>query len=417
MWTKDHCVLNVNGQKAYIRKERLPQLKQVDGIVFDCDGVLVDIRDSYNKAISKTVVYILEALTGAKVPERLVSNEVIFLFRKTGGFNNDWDTVYGILMFVLSSLPDNYKAVLKKQTEKNSVQQAPFERLSTIKKAVKKEFRNDFLGDAFFDDAFCDLKEFTNLLDASGTASIDKNLTERATLNEGSMAFYDVLKGFLHPSAEVGRSIIATVFEEFFQGAKLFVQTFGVQPSFNKGSGMIENEKLIVQPEVFEKLASLLGEKRLGIASGSRIKPAKYVLGDLIGKFNPKAVVFLETAEEAERKLSREKVVPVNLKKPVPYSLLKAAEGFDELGCILYVGDSVEDALMAKEASKTGKNFLFAGVYQYSGLADLVRDGFLEFGCDMVIPSVNDLPLVLETIRRGEIACRRSFKKNKRNRR
>lgn len=402
MWTKNYCVLNVNGQKAYFRKDRLPQLKQVNGIIFDCDGVLVDIRDSYNKAISETVVYILEALTSTKVPEKLVSDEVIFLFRKTGGFNNDWDTVYGILMFVLSSLPDNYKAVLKKQIEKISIQQAPFERLSTIKKAVKKEFKNDFLGDAFFDSTFRNLKEFANLLDASGIASVDKNITERAGLNEDFKAFYGVLKGFLHPSAEVGRSIIATAFEEFFGGARVFVQTFGVQPSFNKGSGMIENEKLIVQPEVLEKLTSLLGEKRLGIASGSRIKPAKYVLGDLIGKFNPKAVVFLETTEETECKLSREKGVPVNLKKPAPYSLLKAAEGFGEFGYVLYVGDSVEDALMAKEASKTGKSFFFAGVYQYSGLVDLVRNGFLEFGCDMVIPSVNDLPLVLETIRRGE---------------
>jgi len=406
MWTKDYCVLNVNGQKAYIRKDKLPQLKQVDGIVFDCDGVLVDIRDSYNKAISKTVVYILEALTGAKVPEKLVSDEVIFLFRKTGGFNNDWDTVYGILMFVLSSLPDNYEAVLKRQMEKINTQQDPFERLSSVGKAVKKEFRNDFLGDAFFNDAFRNLKEFANLLDASGTASVDKNLTERAVPNEDFMAFYSVLKSFLHPSAEVGKSIIATAFEEFFGGARVFVQTFGVQSSFNKGSGMIENERLIVQPQVLEKLTLLLGKKRLGIASGSRIKPAKYVLGDLIGKFNPKAMVFLETAEEAERKLSKEKGVFINLKKPAPYSLLKAAEGFSKFGCVLYVGDSVEDALMAKEASKTGKSFFFAGVYHYSGLANLVRDGFLEFGCDMVIPSVNDLPFVLETIRRGEIACR-----------
>jgi hypothetical protein len=59
---------------------------------------------------------------------------------------------------------------------------------------------------------------------------------------------------------------------------------------------------------------------------------------------------------------------------------------------------------MAKEASKTGKNFIFAGVYRYSGLADLVQDSFFESDCDMVIPSVNDLPFVFETIRR-EVNC------------
>jgi phosphoglycolate phosphatase-like HAD superfamily hydrolase len=165
---------------------------------------------------------------------------------------------------------------------------------------------------------------------------------------------------------------------------------------------MIENEKVIVQPEALERLTSLLGGKKLGVASGSRLSPAKYALGDLIRQFNPKALVFMEITEEAERKLSEEKGLPVNLKKPNPYSLLKAVEGFGESDSILYVGDSVEDGLMAKEASRIGKGFIFAGVYRYSGLESLVRDSFLESSCDMVIPSVNDLPFVLEVIRRGE---------------
>jgi len=401
MWAKNYCVLNVNGQKAYIRKDRLFQLKQIDGIVFDCDGVLVDIRDSYNKAISKTVVYILEALTGTKMSERLVSDEVIFLFRKTGGFNNDWDTVYGILMFILSSLPDDYKVILKEQMTKIGTQQDPFNRLSSIKSVTKKEFKSDILNDTFIEETILRLKGFTKLLDASGTASVDRNLMARAGSSEDFDTFYGVLKSFLHSPAKVGESIIATVFEEFFLGAGLFFQTFGIKPIFNNGSGMIENEKVIVQPEVLERLTLFLGRKKLGVASGSRFKPAKYVLRDIIEQFNSKAITFLETTEEAERKLSKEKELPVNLKKPNPYSLLKAAEGFGEFDSVLYVGDSIEDVLMAKEASKTGKSFIFAGVYRYSGLADLVRDSFLESDCDMVIPSVNDLPLVLEAIRRG----------------
>jgi phosphoglycolate phosphatase-like HAD superfamily hydrolase len=402
MLTKNYCVFNVNGQKAYIKKDRLTQLKQIDGIIFDCDGVLVDIRNSYNKAISVTVVYILEALTDIKVPEKLVSDEVIFLFRKTGGFNNDWDTVYGILMYVLSSFPDNYKIILKEQMTKIGTQQNPFNRLSLIKDTIKKESKSDILNNAFFEKTILRLKEFTKLLDASGTASVDRNLTEKAGSNKDFNAFYNVLKSFLHSPPKVGKSVIGTVFEETFLGAELFFQTFGVKPAFNNSSGMIENEKVIVQPEVLERLTLLLGGKKLGVASGSRVNPAKYVLRDLIEWFNSKAITFLETTEEAERKLSKQKGTPINLKKPNPYSLLKAAEGFGKFSSVLYVGDSVEDFLMAKEASKTGKSFVFAGVYRYSGLADLVRDGFLESDCDMVIPSVNDLPSVLETVRRGK---------------
>jgi HAD superfamily phosphatase len=402
MWAEDYYVLNVDGQEAYVRKDRLSQMKQIDGIVFDCDGVLVDIRDSYNKAISKTVTYILGALISTKVPERLISDEVIFLFRKTGGFNNDWDTVYGILMFILSKLPDNRREILKKQMKRIKTQRDPFKKFSSVTKAVGKKFRMDILSDAFFEETICNLKEFTKLLDVTGTVSVDRNLMERADFTEDFNAFYSVLKSFLHSPAEVGKSVIATVFEEFYCGAKLFIQTFGIKPVFNNSSGMIENERVIVQPEALERLVLLLGGKKLGIASGSRAKPANYALGDLIRQFYPKALVFLDITEEAERKLSKERGLPVNLKKPDPYSLLKAAEGFGEFDSVLYVGDSTEEALMTKEASKTGKCFIFAGVYRYSSLANLVRDSFLESSCDMVIPSVNDLPFILESIRRGK---------------
>jgi phosphoglycolate phosphatase-like HAD superfamily hydrolase len=111
--------------------------------------------------------------------------------------------------------------------------------------------------------------------------------------------------------------------------------------------------------------------------------------------------VFLNDAVEAERQLSEEKGATVNLRKPNPYTLTMAAEGLGEQGLVLYVGDSMEDALMAREASKTGREFVFVGVYRYSGLDDLVRDGFLGSGCDIVIPSVNELPSLLEVIRRG----------------
>jgi HAD superfamily phosphatase len=401
MWAKNYIVYSVDRQKAYVRKDRFSQLKHVDGVIFDCDGVLVDIRESYNRAIAKTVSYVLKALTNSEIPERLVSDEVIYLFRKTGGFNNDWDTVYGTLMFILCSLPDDYRDVLKKLITKIETQQDPFERLTLVRNGTKTELKKGFLNEGLFEKTVRNLKEFAKLLDASGIASVDKVLAERDGLSRDFNAFYGALSSFLHFPAEVGKSIIATAQEEFFCGAKLFKQTFGVEPAFNYGSGMIENEKIIVQPAILRKLALLLGGRKLGIASGSWSRPAKYVLGNLIEQFNPRALFFLENAEEAERKLLKEKRLLVNLRKPSPYSLLKAVEGLGEPNLVLYVGDSMEDALMAEEASKTGKNFVFAGVYLYSGLDNIVRDDFLESGCDIVIPSVNDLPSILETIRRG----------------
>jgi len=400
MLPEKYAVFNVRGGKAYVRKDRVKQLRSVDAVVFDCDGVLIDIRDSYNKAISKAAAYILEGLTGHAFPESLTFDEIIFLFRKSGGFNNDWDTVYGILMFTLSNLPRENREKLQKRMEMYGRQPNAFERFSSIREAARKEPVPEVLTNEFFDGLTVRLREFTELLDASGMDSVDKNLVEAPGVSGDFLDFYNSLKRFLHCPEEVGQSIIATVFEELFCGGELFQETYGAELRFNTGQGMIENERLIIRPETLDRLTSVLGKANLGIASGSRLGSAEYVLGDLLERFSPTALVFLETMEENESLQTSVEGLKVNLKKPHPFSLLKAAETFGDFNFALYVGDSMEDAIMVREANDLGKRFLFAGVYRYSGLEDVVLQGFLESGCDLIVPSVNELPVTLETIRR-----------------
>jgi HAD superfamily phosphatase len=55
--------------------------KTPDVIVFDMDGVLVEVMDSYREAIRETVRH----FTG-----EFVSHDVIQDFKNAGGWNNDW---------------------------------------------------------------------------------------------------------------------------------------------------------------------------------------------------------------------------------------------------------------------------------------------------------------------------------------
>ena len=57
-------------------------------VLFDMDGVLVDVRSSYRKAIQETVWY----FTGQRA-----SLEEIQGFKEKGGYNNDWDLTEAIL--------------------------------------------------------------------------------------------------------------------------------------------------------------------------------------------------------------------------------------------------------------------------------------------------------------------------------
>lgn len=396
--SEKYSVLNFNNEQVYIRLDKQNQLKDIDATIFDCDGVLIDIRDSYNRAIAKTVDYIFRVFLERSIPESLVSDDLIFRLRKSGGFNNDWDAVYGILMFVLCNLPERTVHKIRKHIERAKWQSDPFRRLFSVKEVSMMNSELDSLDEKFFGALIDRLIEFTELLDMTGVESVDKNLARVLGNSEDCLRFHEILKNFLYDKGGVGKGIIATVFEEFFCGSKLFLETYGIKPRFYEGQGTIENERTILQPETLDKLASIFGKESFGVASGSKIEPARHSLGSLLNRFNPESLVFLDDVEKVERELSNKGDFKGNLKKPSPFALFKASRGFHSFKFALCVGDSAEDVMMVKEAIQTDPRFLSAGVYRYSRPKDEIIRSFLDLECDLILPSVNELPLVLKKI-------------------
>ncbi|APE96118.1 TIGR01548 family HAD-type hydrolase [Halodesulfurarchaeum formicicum] len=66
---------------------------QVDAVVLDIDGVLVDVSNSYRRAIVRSV----EILVGETIPRAAVQS-----FKDAGGFNNDWVLSDAVALFVLA---------------------------------------------------------------------------------------------------------------------------------------------------------------------------------------------------------------------------------------------------------------------------------------------------------------------------
>ena len=60
---------------CYIREDRVAWLAEVDVFVFDCDGVLLNIRESYWRVIVETATLILKAITWSKIDARVFSKE------------------------------------------------------------------------------------------------------------------------------------------------------------------------------------------------------------------------------------------------------------------------------------------------------------------------------------------------------
>ena len=63
-----------------------------DAVVLDIDGVLLDVADSYRRAIVESV----ERLYG-----RTIDRDDVQLFKDAGGFNNDWDVTDAAALYVL----------------------------------------------------------------------------------------------------------------------------------------------------------------------------------------------------------------------------------------------------------------------------------------------------------------------------
>lgn len=66
---------------------------RVDGVVLDIDGVLVDVADSYRRAIVESVLRVY----GETIPREGVQS-----FKNAGGFNNDWELTHAAALYVLA---------------------------------------------------------------------------------------------------------------------------------------------------------------------------------------------------------------------------------------------------------------------------------------------------------------------------
>jgi HAD superfamily hydrolase (TIGR01548 family) len=66
---------------------------QVDAVVLDIDGVLVDVADSYRRAILESV---------KRVCGKTIDRSAIQSFKNAGGFNNDWELTDAAALYVLA---------------------------------------------------------------------------------------------------------------------------------------------------------------------------------------------------------------------------------------------------------------------------------------------------------------------------
>jgi phosphoglycolate phosphatase-like HAD superfamily hydrolase len=321
--------------RYYIVKKRKSFNPQC--ILFDIDGVLVDIRKSYNIVIKRTVDFILKYTAGNTLLKGIVNDEIILKFRQTGGFNNDTDTTYAIALAIL----------LNPQKSIRSTR----EFLSFIAKNT----------------------------DEDGITSVEKFLSSYFHYED-----IQKLKEKLVYPAPVGSSLLATVFDEFFYGPKLFLKYHKIKPKYYFGKPLIDNDKLLTTSTTIKKIKQKFNGN-VAIISGRSKIAAEYSLKPIFNIFNQRACIFLE---DEEREYS----------KPNPYAIKKAMKVMNSKTAI-YVGDSTEDLLMVRRAEKEADiKIAFFGVYGCSTRPALTARQFRKIGAEAIIENVNILPNILNKV-------------------
>lgn len=300
-------------------------------VLFDIDGVLIDVRQSYIDSIRKTVdLYLQKILLVPFYREPLLSRDDVNHFKLLGGFNNDWDTVYGILLHLQAR-----------------VEQGPRKwEILTVKK----------------------LRALFNL----------KNLARRVPQPCGIQP----VKKLVKDQGLISYALAKDMFQEIYLGEKLFKKNEGRPPLFSRDKGLIHLEKLLFPKPLLAKLKSM--KCLLGIVTGRTRFEADYVLKRFGIRNFFKAIITHDDVAKAEEKQG------LRLRKPHPFPVLACARILGSKGSFLYAGDLPDD-IRAANASKKDIRILSCGVLYGQDEPQKMENEFKKVGADFVITKPADL--------------------------
>ena len=377
--TKKYQRRLINNKATYL-KIADNDIKKINTIIFDCDGVLINSKNSYDRCIELTISYILKNMLNKQFISFKISKSTLELFRQTGGFNNDYKFCYVVILKIISMIPNSLSEdyeqeynIINTKNISNS-----FKRLKSIKlnriNVYKKNVKTDYTRE---------LNELAKNIKKFDLGSIENIITKELEAEQQNLI--NSSKQLLNFTKDRKNNIITNVFDEFFYGKNLIKKARKTNKiNFNR-KGTIESEKLIVKESSLIALKSKFN-KNISIVSGRGKIGTKFSLGKLFRFFNPDGNVFIEDLARIPRYGAR-------IDKPNPVSLRKSASNLSRKGDILYVGDSMEDLLMTKAAGKSkNQKYIFAGIYGSSRSERNKIKLFKDNKADIIISNINDIP-------------------------
>lgn len=379
-----------------VARDALESLRSIEAVIFDCDGVLVDTRGSYDKAIVLTVDQLLSRMLHVEFLGKPVGTEEIRLLRGTGGFNNDAYTAYILTLWLFINLPEDVLLGLREVFSKIRelrVRQRPDELFQQISKDALST--HGYLP-IIIEEIQYSIPEVVGMSRQGSSNITTSDMIEQRLADiaaqRGFLDVYRIFKDILGMPGEYGSGLIETIFSDLYYGENVVSRIHGDGPYFKFGEGLYTNERVFISEDTLKHLTSRLGRTYISIVTGRDRMVSEIVLGELVEYFNMNASVFI--ADELKKGVSDK------IEKPSPYGLIKSASLMGPVTKVAYVGNSVEDIMMARNAAQFGLKTLFIGVTGLSPSPALDRDLFISMGADAIIEKPDALLDILGEVKR-----------------
>lgn len=352
---------------VYKASEEFTSNRKFSGVIFDCDGVLIDSSKSYDLALEKSGK-LFATLLGLKFNPREYFR-VVEALRELGAFNNDWDTLAVMVAFLYRESPDT-------ELLDDIANMKPLAaRLRTFESKVSKTRQRSRK------------VSFNQLLKIVASAPEgtprDKLVEEILTEKRKRIKFY---KGIAYPKP-VGESLLGTLFDELVYGPRIFKETYGLECATSRLSrpGLFYKEKKLVNSDVLSRLYDI-SRGNVGIITGRPRVPTIYTLGDSYKWFNPKLCLF-----------TGDYLLEVEEVKPSAKPMIRVGRMIDSELPIIYVGDSGEDLLMVKNTNNSNqlnKRIYFVAIAESREKIDFFESQGKMIDC--IISDVNELANVID---------------------
>ena len=224
----------------YIDDSIQNEISKIDAIIFDCDGVLIDVTKSYDLAIHKTTQYVVTIMANISNPI-VINSKIIDGFKSSGGFNDEVDLTYAVILSIIAA---------------NKLKKDP------------QEFIFNVISNA----------------NPSGILSVEKYIEKLVDIS-------DIKNKLSYPGTHLDNPLYQ-IFDQIFYGPELYLKLFNKSSQFSE-PGLIENDIVIVNKLLLEKLEKKFTSK-ISIISGRGKESIRYSLKSLLDKFDLKNSAFLE---------------------------------------------------------------------------------------------------------------------------